>query len=148
MRLPSQSLGANALSVGQSEYLTGSLQDPQLLLDRSAGRHSSRQDQQLIVRSRSKTSRTVSAGMLKWSLARSIKLGIFGRKVFQREMMKAQTRKSTIDSKQRLLIVADSVEARQMALTESKRSRSTADLHVSSSDSDEGEPAAQVSLNM
>ena len=62
--------------------------------------------------------------------------------------MKAQTRKSTIDSKQRLLIVADSIEARQMALTESKRSRSTADLHVSSSDSDEGEPAAQVSLNM
>ena len=64
-------------------------------------------------------------------------------------MMKAQTRKSTIDSKQRLLIVPDSVEARQMALTESKRSRSTVDLHMSSSsDSDEGEPVAQVSLNM
>ena len=86
--------------------------------------------------------------MLKWSLARSIKLGFFGKKVFQREMMKAQTRKSTIDSKQRLLIVPDSVEARQMALTESKRSRSTVDLHMSSSDSDEGEPVAQVSLNM
>ena len=35
-----------------------------------------------------KTSRTVSAKMLRWSLSRSIKLGIFSRKLFTKEMIK------------------------------------------------------------
>lgn len=84
------------------------------------------------VRSQSKTSRTVSARLLKWSLARSVKLGIFSRRVFLKEMLKTQSRKSTIDSKQRLLIAPDSAEGKQMALNASRRSRSLTDLHEDS----------------
>lgn len=93
-------------------------------------------------RSKSKTSRTVSAHLLKWSLARSIQLGIFSQRTFCREMIKVQTRKSTIDSKQRLLIRPDSVEARQIAMSESKRSRSTVDLNADSDSNEEEEKKA------
>ena len=55
-------------------------------------------------------------------------------------MIKASSRKSTIDVKSRLLIARDSEEYKQMKLSESKKSRSTADLYNSSSsdDSDDG----------
>lgn len=90
-----------------------------------------------LIRSNSKTSLTVSAGMLKWSLSRSIKLGIFSRKVFVKEIQKTQSRKSTIDSKQRLLIAPGSDDAAKMAINNSRRSRSTADLYEESSSSEE-----------
>lgn len=84
------------------------------------------------------TSRTVSAKMLRWSLARSIQLGIFSRRVFTKEMIKASSRKSTIDIKSRLLINPDDDEEyRDLVRLSSKRSRSHADLNESDSGSDE-----------
>ena len=85
------------------------------------------------------TSRTVSVKMLKWSLAKSIQMGILSRRVFQKEILKNSSRKSTIDAKPRLLIIPESEEGKQLALNASRRSRSTADLYENSGSSSDGE---------
>ena len=84
---------------------------------------------------RSNTSRTVSAAMLRWSLARSIRMGIFSRRVFKNEIMKTSSRKSTIDIKQRLLINPDSEEGKKLSLAHSRRSRSYANINESLNES-------------
>lgn len=63
------------------------------------------------MKNRSKTSHTVSVKMLKWSLARSIQMGMFSRRLFQKELIKVSARKSTIDIKpKKRLIVPNSVD--------------------------------------
>ena len=81
-----------------------------------------------------KTSRTISANMLRWSLSRSIKLGIFSRKLFTKEIIKISSRKSTIDQKQILLIKPDSEDFLVMKLNDSRRSRSSTNLLNEDSD--------------
>lgn len=84
---------------------------------------------------RSNTSRTISVAMLRWSLARSIRMGIFSRRVFKNEIMKTSSRKSTIDIKQRLLINPDSEEGKKLSLAHSRRSRSYANINESLNES-------------
>ena len=77
--------------------------------------------------------------MLRWSLARSVKLGFFSARVFKKEVIKHSSRKSTVDVKSSLLIARDSEEFKQMALNESRRSRSAVDLEASSSEEEDHE---------
>ena len=66
-------------------------------------------------------------------------LGIVSVRIFRKEIAKyVHGRKSTIDIKPRLLIRPGSEEFENMALNDSRRSRSAADLHSgeNSSDSD------------
>ena len=78
--------------------------------------------------------------MLRWSLARSINIGMINVRVFRREISKyISGRKSTIDVKPRLLIKPGSEEFKTLALNDSRRSRSAATLDDSSDDNSDSE---------
>ena len=74
--------------------------------------------------------------MLRWSLARSIRMGIFSKRVFTKEMTKASTRKSTFTRKSKLLIDPETQEYQDLIRLQSMRSRSTQNINASSSESD------------
>ena len=58
----------------------------------------------------SQTSKTMTVRYLKWSLGWTVQLGIFNRKIFLNEMMRASKRKSTLEPAQRMLIQRNSAE--------------------------------------
>ena len=64
--------------------------------------------------------------MLRWSLARAVNLGIFSQRLFQKELVKATQRKSTMDVRalhKPELMKPDSKEYEQKRLQELRRSR-------------------------
>ena len=77
----------------------------------------------------SKTSKTMTVHYLKWSLGWTVQLGIFHRRIFQNEMMRASKRKSTLEPSQKMLIQRNSAEYEKMQENELRRSK-TVDINT------------------
>ena len=89
------------------------------------------------------TSRTISAGLLRWSLTQSIAFGLVSQRAFKKELVKQKPRKSTVDNKSIQLIAPDSEEAKQIDLADSRRSK-TESILESSDDSDEEDTGMSI----